>query len=159
MLASMSGSRYSRAIRRVASWSVHPSSTSGTNSGQARAVMNTSGLSARIANRKSSTLARTVNGYQTAKIPLENRFDFLTLPTGKKIQVPFEQLIIFSTNLQPTDLADEAFLRRIPYKIEVGDPSREEAGGVAVGSGDGALGPGLARCQPGGGGARIRVWF
>jgi predicted ATPase with chaperone activity len=59
-------------------------------------------------------------------IPLENRFDFLTLATGKKIQVPFEQLIIFSTNLQPTDLADEAFLRRIPYKIEVGDPSREE---------------------------------
>jgi predicted ATPase with chaperone activity len=59
-------------------------------------------------------------------IPLENRHDFLTLATGKKIQVPFEQLIIFSTNLQPTDLADEAFLRRIPYKIEVGDPSREE---------------------------------
>jgi predicted ATPase with chaperone activity len=59
-------------------------------------------------------------------IPLENRMDFLTLATGKKIQVPFEQLIIFSTNLQPTDLADEAFLRRIPYKIEVGDPSREE---------------------------------
>jgi predicted ATPase with chaperone activity len=59
-------------------------------------------------------------------IPLENRYDFLTLATGKKIQVPFEQLIIFSTNLQPTDLADEAFLRRIPYKIEVGDPTREE---------------------------------
>jgi hypothetical protein len=59
-------------------------------------------------------------------IPLENRHDFLMLATGKKIQVPFEQLIIFSTNLQPTDLADEAFLRRIPYKIEVGDPSREE---------------------------------
>src|SRR3954447_6034738 len=59
-------------------------------------------------------------------IPLENRHDYLTLATGKKIQVPFEQLIIFSTNLQPTDLADEAFLRRIPYKIEVGDPSREE---------------------------------
>jgi predicted ATPase with chaperone activity len=59
-------------------------------------------------------------------IPLENRYDFLMLATGKKIQVPFEQLIIFSTNLQPTDLADEAFLRRIPYKIEVGDPTIEE---------------------------------
>lgn len=59
-------------------------------------------------------------------IPLENRHDYLTLATGKKIQVPFEQLIIFSTNLQPTDLADEAFLRRIPYKIEVGDPNIEE---------------------------------
>ncbi|MGE0758795.1 MAG: AAA family ATPase [Pirellulaceae bacterium] len=59
-------------------------------------------------------------------IPLENRMDFLTLPTGKKIQVPFDQLIIFSTNLDPTQLADEAFLRRIPYKVEVGDPSEAE---------------------------------
>ncbi len=59
-------------------------------------------------------------------VPLENRHDFLTLPTGKKIQVPFEQLIIFSTNLEPKDLADDAFLRRIPYKIEIGDPSIEE---------------------------------
>jgi hypothetical protein len=55
-------------------------------------------------------------------MPLESRTDFLMLATGKKIQVPFDQLIIFSTNLQPNDLADEAFLRRIPYKIEVGDP-------------------------------------
>lgn len=59
-------------------------------------------------------------------IPLENRHDFLTLATGKKIQVPFEQLIIFSTNLEPQDLADDAFLRRIPYKIEIGDPTVEE---------------------------------
>jgi predicted ATPase with chaperone activity len=59
-------------------------------------------------------------------VPLETRIDFLTLATGKKIAVPFEQLIIFSTNLEPTDLVDEAFLRRIPYKIEVADPSVEE---------------------------------
>ena len=59
-------------------------------------------------------------------VPLECRHDFLTLATGKKIQVPFEQLIIFSTNLEPMDLADEAFLRRIPYKIEVKDPSVTE---------------------------------
>lgn len=59
-------------------------------------------------------------------VPLENRIDFLSLATGKKIQVPFEQLIIFSTNLQPAQLADEAFLRRIPYKIEVKDPERAE---------------------------------
>jgi predicted ATPase with chaperone activity len=59
-------------------------------------------------------------------IPLENGIDFLRLATGKKIQVPFELLIIFSTNLEPRDLVDEAFLRRIPYKIEVGDPSEEE---------------------------------
>jgi predicted ATPase with chaperone activity len=63
-------------------------------------------------------------------IPLENRHDFLTLPTGKKIQVPFDQLIIFSTNLDPTKLADEAFLRRIPYKVEVADPSEAEFHGL-----------------------------
>ncbi|MCA9236038.1 MAG: AAA family ATPase [Planctomycetales bacterium] len=59
-------------------------------------------------------------------IPLENRIDFLSLENGKKVEVPFEQLIVFSTNLEPTDLADDAFLRRIPFKIEVGAPSREE---------------------------------
>ena len=55
-------------------------------------------------------------------VPLEKRYDFLNLASGKKIQVPFDQLIVFSTNLEPRDLVDDAFLRRIPYKIEVGDP-------------------------------------
>jgi predicted ATPase with chaperone activity len=59
-------------------------------------------------------------------IPLEMRHDFLTLATGKKLQIPFDQLVIFSTNLEPSDLVDEAFLRRIPFKIEIGDPSEEE---------------------------------
>jgi len=59
-------------------------------------------------------------------VPLEKRYDFLALQNGKKISVPFDQLIIFSTNLEPRDLVDEAFLRRIPYKIEVADPSEEE---------------------------------
>jgi predicted ATPase with chaperone activity len=59
-------------------------------------------------------------------VPLENNCDYLTLPTGKKIQIPFEQLIIFSTNLDPDSLVDEAFLRRVPYKIFVGDPSHDE---------------------------------
>lgn len=59
-------------------------------------------------------------------VPLENRIDYLSLANGKKLQVPFEQLIIFSTNLEPQDLADDAFLRRIPYKIEVGNPSSDE---------------------------------
>ncbi|WP_437204226.1 AAA family ATPase [Planctomicrobium sp. SH664] len=58
-------------------------------------------------------------------VPLEKRYDFLNLPSGKKIQVPFDQLIIFSTNLEPKDLVDGAFLRRIPYKINVPNPSRE----------------------------------
>ena len=59
-------------------------------------------------------------------VPLEMRHDFLTLPTGKKLYVPFDQLVIFSTNLEPSELVDEAFLRRIPFKIEIGDPSEDE---------------------------------
>ena len=59
-------------------------------------------------------------------VPLEKRFDYLNLSTGKKIEVPFNQLVIFSTNLEPRDLVDDAFLRRIPYKIEVTDPSETE---------------------------------
>ncbi|MEX0818269.1 MAG: AAA family ATPase [Pirellulaceae bacterium] len=59
-------------------------------------------------------------------VPLEKRYDYLNLANGKKIQVPFDQLIIFSTNLEPRDLVDEAFLRRIPYKIEVVDPNESE---------------------------------
>jgi hypothetical protein len=58
-------------------------------------------------------------------VPLEKRYDFLNLASGKKIQVPFDQLIVFSTNLEPKDLVDDAFLRRIPYKIEVIDPDEQ----------------------------------
>jgi predicted ATPase with chaperone activity len=56
-------------------------------------------------------------------VPLEKRFDYLTLHTGLKVEVPFEVLIVFATNLEPRDLVDEAFLRRIRHKIYVGDPS------------------------------------
>ncbi len=59
-------------------------------------------------------------------VPLEKRVDYLTLHTGKKLEVPFEQLIVFSTNLNPTDLVDEAFLRRIPYKINITNPTEDE---------------------------------
>jgi hypothetical protein len=59
-------------------------------------------------------------------VPLESRFDYLTLHTGKKFQVPFDVLIVFATNLDPRSLADEAFLRRIPYKIPVVDPTIDE---------------------------------
>ncbi len=59
-------------------------------------------------------------------VPLEKRYDYLNMPSGKKIQVPFDQIIIFSTNLEPKDLVDGAFLRRIPYKIKVEDPTRDE---------------------------------
>ena len=59
-------------------------------------------------------------------VPLESRVDYLTLNTGRKFQVPFDVLIVFATNLDPASLADEAFLRRIPYKIAVTDPTIEE---------------------------------
>jgi hypothetical protein len=65
-------------------------------------------------------------------IPLERRSDFLKLHTGKQFEVPFDQLVIFSTNLTPTDLMDAAFLRRIPYKIEIGGPSEMEFAEIFV---------------------------
>jgi hypothetical protein len=59
-------------------------------------------------------------------VPLESRVDYLTLHTGRKFEVPFEVLIVFATNLDPLSLADEAFLRRIPYKIPINDPTLEQ---------------------------------
>ncbi|MEW5721435.1 MAG: AAA family ATPase, partial [Chloroflexota bacterium] len=59
-------------------------------------------------------------------VPLEKRVDFLTLQTGRKIEIPFDVLIAFSTNLNPTDLVDDAFLRRIRHKIEVPNPTWDE---------------------------------
>ena len=58
-------------------------------------------------------------------VPLESRSDYLKLHTGKSFRIPFEAMVIFSTNLEPEDLMDPAFLRRLPYKIEVGAPSLE----------------------------------
>jgi len=59
-------------------------------------------------------------------VPLENRIDYLTLHTGRKVEIPFDVLVVFSTNLPPKDLVDEAFLRRLRHKIEIGDPSFED---------------------------------
>ncbi len=59
-------------------------------------------------------------------VPLESRVDFLTLHTGQKIEVPFDVLVVFSTNLPPKNLVDEAFLRRLRHKIEIGDPGFKE---------------------------------
>jgi len=56
-------------------------------------------------------------------LPLERRVDFLTLHSGKKIEVPFEQLVVFSTNLNEKDLVDEAFLRRMGYRARVEPPT------------------------------------
>jgi len=55
-------------------------------------------------------------------VPLEKKYDYLTTMSGTKLEIPFDQLLIFSTNLDPNQLADEAFLRRIKFKIEIRDP-------------------------------------
>lgn len=57
-------------------------------------------------------------------VPLEKRVDFLTLHTGIKFPVPFDCLLLFATNLHPHELVDEAFLRRIQYKVQVESPNR-----------------------------------
>ena len=59
-------------------------------------------------------------------VPLEAKHDYICLPSGRQIQVPFDQLLIFATNLTPKKIVDEAFLRRIPYKIQVFDPTDEQ---------------------------------
>jgi len=59
-------------------------------------------------------------------VPLERRTDFLALHTGKKFEIPFDQLVIFSTNIEPRELVDDAFLRRIRYKILIDHPSENE---------------------------------
>ncbi|MFO7984080.1 MAG: ATPase [Desulfuromonadales bacterium] len=59
-------------------------------------------------------------------VPLERRTDFLSLHTGMKFEIPFDQLVIFATNIEPKQLVSEAFLRRIRYKIKIGHPTRNE---------------------------------
>jgi len=58
-------------------------------------------------------------------VPLNSRVDYLTFHTGKTVQIPFDELVIFSTNLHPNDLMDPAFQRRIAYKLETVEPSEE----------------------------------
>lgn len=59
-------------------------------------------------------------------VPLEKKYDYLTTVAGTKVEVPFDEILIFSTNLDPTQLADEAFLRRIKFKIEIRDPDEAQ---------------------------------
>jgi predicted ATPase with chaperone activity len=59
-------------------------------------------------------------------VPLAQRFDILNLRNGRKCEFPLDQLVVFSTNLEPRALVDEAFLRRIPYKIDVENPSESQ---------------------------------
>jgi hypothetical protein len=59
-------------------------------------------------------------------VPLESRIDYLKLHTGNSFSVPFDEFVIFSTNLTPDDLVDPAFLRRIPYKLEIPNPCESD---------------------------------
>jgi predicted ATPase with chaperone activity len=72
---------------------------------------------------------QTINPHQLLNrliVPLEHKVDYITLVTGTKLEVPFDEIVVFSTNLQPAELADEAFLRRIKYKIHLEDPTLAE---------------------------------
>ena len=59
-------------------------------------------------------------------VPMESKVDYLKMHTGTSFRIPFEEVVVFATNLEPEDLIDAAFLRRIPYKIEIGAPSLEQ---------------------------------
>src|SRR5205814_8987357 len=59
-------------------------------------------------------------------VPMESQIDYQKLNTGMSFSLPFDELLVFSTNLQPSDLMDPAFLRRIPYKIKLFSPTRDE---------------------------------
>lgn len=59
-------------------------------------------------------------------VPLESRVDFLTLQTGQKFDLPFMVLVVFATNIKPSELVDEAFLRRIHYKVFAESPTRAD---------------------------------
>jgi MoxR-like ATPase len=65
-------------------------------------------------------------------VPLERRTDMLTLQTGMKFEIPFDQIMIFATNLEPKSLVDEAFLRRIPYKIKIDHPTRQQYAAIFI---------------------------
>ena len=63
-------------------------------------------------------------------VPLETGIEYMTLHSGEKVEMPFETLVVFSTNIKPAELVDEAFLRRIQYKIYAESPSREAFGQI-----------------------------
>jgi hypothetical protein len=67
-------------------------------------------------------------------VPLEEKIDYLTFHTGKKFPVPFETLLVFSTNLDPKSLVDEAFLRRISHKLRIDNPSEGQFREIFVAS-------------------------
>jgi len=73
--------------------------------------------------RQRATPAEVLNRWI---VPMERKLDYLSFPSGGKMTVPFDAFLVFSTNLNPADLGDEAFLRRIQYKMLLRGPSRDE---------------------------------
>jgi hypothetical protein len=71
-------------------------------------------------------LVRPVDLLNRWIVPLEKKIDYLTLQTGKKLEIPFDQILMFSTNLNPADLTDEAFQRRVRFRIPVDDPTVDQ---------------------------------
>jgi len=71
-------------------------------------------------------LVRPVDLLNRWIVPLERKIDYLTLMTGKKLEIPFDQILMFSTNLNPADLTDEAFQRRVRFRIPVEDPTLDQ---------------------------------
>ncbi len=67
-------------------------------------------------------------------VPLESRVDYLTLQTGQKFELPFVTLVAFATNIRPRDLVDEAFLRRIRYKVFAESPSADDYASIWAGA-------------------------
>jgi hypothetical protein len=75
-------------------------------------------------------LVRPVDLLNRWIVPLEKKIDYLTLQTGKKLEIPFDQILMFSTNLNPADLTDEAFQRRVRFRIPVEDPTVDQVAEV-----------------------------
>ena len=77
--------------------------------------------------RRSSSTTSAVSARRATSepliVPLESRVDFLTLKTGQKFELPFMVLVVFATNIRPAELVDEAFLRRIHYKVFAESPT------------------------------------
>jgi hypothetical protein len=105
------------------SFEVHTSPTTGVSEAPIQMKSNCGTLVIDDFGRQRVTPSEILNRWI---VPLAQRYDILNLRNGRKFEVPIDQLVIFSTNLEPRALVDEAFLRRMPYKIDVENPSEDQ---------------------------------
>jgi hypothetical protein len=105
------------------SFEVHTSRTTGVSEAPVQMKSNCGTLVIDDFGRQRVTPSEILNRWI---VPLAKRYDILHMRNGRKFEFPVDQLVVFSTNLEPRDLVDEAFLRRIPYKIDVGNPTEDE---------------------------------